>query len=231
MQPRDRLVLALDVPDLARARALLDAVGGQVGVIKIGLELFIAEGAAAIALVRAAGLACFLDLKLHDIPATVGRASRAAAAQGAEYLTVHASAGPRALDAAVEATRGSPTRLLAVTVLTSHDATELAAMGYAEDSSALVHRRAELARDAGIDGFVCSVHEAAAMRRIEGLAHARLVCPGVRPAGSAPGDQRRVATPSEAIAAGADLIVVGRPIRDAADPGAAARAIVEELAG
>ncbi|HEY8432654.1 MAG TPA: orotidine-5'-phosphate decarboxylase [Sandaracinaceae bacterium] len=228
MSPRDRIVFALDVPSLDAGRALLERVAPQVGVVKVGLELFVAEGPRAVRAVHDAGSACFLDLKLHDIPATVGRAAAAAARLGVRYLTVHASAGPAALSAAAGAVRGSPTQLLAVTALTSLDASQLSAIGFEPDPRAVVSRLASLAASCGIDGFVCAPAEVRAVRAI--AERALIVVPGVRPAGSDAGDQARVATPAQAIAEGADLLVVGRPIRDAADPVQAARAIADEIA-
>jgi orotidine-5'-phosphate decarboxylase len=226
---RDRLAVALDVPTLDAARPLLERLGGEVGVLKVGLELFVAAGPPAVEAVHRTGAACFLDLKLHDIPATVAKAAGAAARLGVRYATLHASAGPAALEAAVEAARGTDTRLLAVTALTSLDATQLGAVGFEPDPAAVVRRLAELATAAGVDGFVCSPQEASLVREVAGP-EALVVTPGVRPAGSDRGDQRRVATPAEAIRGGADLLVVGRPIRGADDPAAAARAIVDEIA-
>jgi orotidine-5'-phosphate decarboxylase len=226
---RDRLAVALDVPSLEAARPLIERLGGEVGVLKVGLELFVAAGPPAVEAVHRAGAGCFLDLKLHDIPATVAKATRAAASLGARYLTLHASAGPAALEAAAGAARGTDTRLLAVTALTSLDETQLRAIGFDPDPAAVVRRLAELATAHGVDGFVCSPHEASLVRELAGP-EALVVTPGVRPAGADRGDQRRVATPSAAIRGGADVLVVGRPIRRADDPVAAARAIVAEIA-
>lgn len=229
MQARDRLVFPLDVPDLETARVWIDRLAGEVGVLKVGLELFTAAGPDAVRAVHASGAKCFLDLKLHDISATMASAVRAAARLGVEYLTVHAAAAPGALAAVRDAADGSKTRLLAVTVLTSLDAEELAAIGLAGPPAAAVERLARLAVRHGIDGLVCSPEECAALRR--SLADdVLLVVPGIRPAGSARGDQARVATPGRARREGADLLVVGRPIRHADDPVAAARAIVAEIA-
>jgi orotidine-5'-phosphate decarboxylase len=229
MQPRDRLVFPLDVPDLETARVWIDRLAGEVGVLKVGLELFTAVGPDAVRAVHASGAKCFLDLKLHDISATMASAVRAAARLGVEYLTVHAAAAPAALAAVRDAADGSKTRLLAVTVLTSLDADELAAIGLAGPPAAAVERLARLAVRQGIDGLVCSPEECAALRR--SLADdVLLVVPGIRPAGSERGDQARVATPGRARREGADLLVVGRPIRHADDPVAAARAIVAEIA-
>lgn len=230
MRARDRIAFAFDVPSLDAGRDLLARVGPEVGVVKVGLELFTAEGPAAVRAVHDAGSACFLDLKLHDIPATVARACAAAARLGVRYLTVHASSGPTALAAASKAVHGSSTRLLAVTALTSLDAAQLGAIGLPPDPLSVVTRLAALAAASGIDGFVCGPPEVAAVRSIAGPGGV-LVVPGVRPAGSEAGDQARVATPAEAIAAGADVLVVGRPIRDAVDPAEAARAIAREIAG
>lgn len=229
MQARDRLVFPLDVPDLETARVWIDRLAGEVGVLKVGLELFTAAGPDAVRAVHASGAKCFLDLKLHDISATMASAVRAAAKLGVEYLTVHAVAAPAALTAVRDAADGSKTRLLAVTVLTSLDAEELEAIGLAGPPATAVERLARLAVRHGIDGLVCSPEECAALRRT--LADdVLLVVPGIRPAGSARGDQARVATPGRARREGADLLVVGRPIRHADDPVAAARAIVAEIA-
>jgi len=224
---RDRLVFPLDVPTLDEAHRWIGLLREEVGVFKVGLELFTAAGPDAVRAVRDAGAPCFLDLKLHDIPETMARAVESAARLGASYLTIHASAGPRALARAEQAARGTPVRLLAVTILTSLDAADLTAIGVeaAPDDAAL--RLARVALDAGIDGLVCSALECGRLRAAS--KEALLVVPGVRPRGADPGDQRRVATPASAIALGADLIVVGRPIRDAADPVEAARDIAREI--
>ncbi|HJL16167.1 MAG TPA: orotidine-5'-phosphate decarboxylase [Sandaracinaceae bacterium LLY-WYZ-13_1] len=229
MRARDRLIVALDVPSLEAARPLIAALGPEAGVLKVGLELFVAAGPAAVDAVHEAGGACFLDLKLHDIPATVAEATRAAVALGVRFLTVHASAGPAALAAAAQAAAGTGTQLLAVTALTSLDGAQLEALGLEPDPPTVVTRLARLATDAGVTGFVCSPHETRLVRDVAGTA-ATVVTPGVRPAGTARGDQRRVATPAEAIRAGADRLVVGRPIREADDPVAAARAVTAEIA-
>ncbi|MCB9596174.1 MAG: orotidine-5'-phosphate decarboxylase [Sandaracinaceae bacterium] len=228
--PRDRLAVALDVPTLADARALAHVLAPEVGVLKVGLELFIAEGPAAVHAVHEAGAACFLDLKLHDIPATVAGAVRSLRDLGVRYATVHASAGPEALAAAVKAVEGSDTELLAVTALTSLDAEALRAIGFAvPEPRRVVRRLATVAVEAGIHGFVCSAHEAALLRDLVGSS-ATLVTPGVRLDDGDRADQRRVATPEQAIRAGADVLVVGRPVRNAPDPAAAARAIVASIA-
>jgi orotidine-5'-phosphate decarboxylase len=198
--------------------------------MKVGLELYTAVGPEAVRAVHDAGSACFLDLKLHDIPETVGRAVAAAAKLGVKYLTVHAAGGPGMLARAAEAARGSSTRLLAVTVLTSLDDEELAAVGLDGGVEGAARRLGGLAVDAGIDGLVCSPHECVDLRHALG-SDPLLVVPGVRPSGAEAGDQKRVATPRQAIEDGADLLVIGRPIRDATDRRAAARAIVAEIAG
>jgi len=227
--PRERLIFALDVPALAEARPLVERLHADVGVFKVGLELYTASGPAALQLVHGTGRGSFLDLKLHDIPATVARAVAAAAELGASYLTVHAAAGPVALHEAVRAAEGSGLQLLAVTVLTSSDEQVLSAIGLTGPLSAAVSRLAKLAVDSGVPGLVCSAAECAQLRRELGQ-DVLLVTPGVRPAGSAAQDQKRVATPASALGAGADLLVVGRPIRDAAQPELAARSIVQEIA-
>ena len=229
---RQRLAFPLDYPDLAAARRGATELHGTVGVLKVGLELFVKEGPRAVALGAELGCGIFLDLKLHDIPATVDGAVASAASLGVRYLTIHASGGPRMVEAAVKrAAKENPELvILAVTVLTSLDQTDLSAMGITRSPGehALVLARA--AHDAGARGFVCSPSEARSMRQAMGP-DAVLVTPGIRPAGADAGDQKRTGTPREAILDGADLLVVGRPIRDAADPAAAARAIVAEIAG
>lgn len=223
-----RLVFPLDVPDLDSARRWVDRLREDVGVFKVGLELFTAVGPEAVRVVGAADRACFLDLKLHDIPATVGHAVESAVRLDARYLTVHASAGPSSLRAAAQATDGTDTTLLAVTVLTSLDAAEIARIGFTTSPEETVARLAGMAWEAGIRGFVCSPHEVARLRAELGP-DALLVVPGIRPVGSATDDQRRAATPRSAIEAGANLLVVGRPIREAVDPIAAARRIADEV--
>jgi orotidine-5'-phosphate decarboxylase len=235
---RGRLAFALDYPTLAEARAGARVVAPAVGVIKVGLELFVQAGPEAVGLGVELGRDVFLDLKLCDIPETVGRAVASAAKLGARYLTVHASGGHAMLERAVAAAKDAPAPLtiLAVTMLTSLDASDLAAQGIghhaggAPDARGHVVRMARLAWQAGVRGFVTSPAEVAALREELGR-DAFLVTPGVRPAGADVGDQKRVATPASAIGAGADLLVVGRPIRDAADPLAAARGLVDEIAG
>ena len=225
----NRLIAAIDAPDRARAEALVAKLGGVPSWIKLGLELFCAEGPGVVTHFVERGAHVMLDLKLHDIPETVARAVSRVAALRAGLLTVHAAGGRAMLQGAVKAARdGGSTKILAITVLTSLDDTDLTAIGAVGPIAELVKRRAALAIAAGCDGVVASPHEVAAIRAIAPPGFL-VVTPGVRPAGAAAGDQKRVMTPREARAAGADLVVVGRPLRDAADPAAAARAVVDEL--
>lgn len=223
----NRLIAALDAPSGREADALIERLGGVPSWIKVGLELFCAEGPELVRGYVARGLSVMLDLKLHDIPETVSRATSRVASLGAGLLTVHAGGGREMLEAAVSA-RGEM-RILAVTVLTSLDETDLAAIGAKGPLAELVKMRAQLAIAAGCQGVVASPHEVAAIRAIAPSDFV-IVTPGVRPAGAPAGDQKRVMTPREARAAGADLVVVGRPLRDAPDPAAAARSIIAELA-
>jgi orotidine-5'-phosphate decarboxylase len=226
----NRLIAALDTSSRREADTLLERLAGVPSWVKIGLELFTAEGPAIVRDYARRGLSVMLDLKLHDIPETVSRAVAGIAGLGAGLLTVHASGGRAMLDAAVMSARSAgDARVLAVTVLTSLDDGDLATIGCQGSVGDLVRRRAELALAAGCDGVVASAREVAIVRSVV-PASFLVVTPGVRPAGAAAGDQKRVTTPSTARAAGADLIVVGRPLRDAPDPAAAARAIVDELA-
>ena len=227
LDARDRLIVALDVPSVKDAEAMVTRLGNSVSFYKVGYQLAFAGGLPFAAGLIAAGKQVFLDLKLHDIGNTVAKGVESVAQMGATFLTVHAY--PQTMKAAVEGKRGSSLKILGVTVLTSYDAADLEAAGYSLGVSGLVARRAEQARDIGIDGLVCSPEEAANLRGIVG-ARMALVTPGIRPAGSAAGDQKRIMTPAKAIAAGADYLVVGRPIVEAADPKAAAEAIVAEIA-
>jgi len=226
-----RLAVALDASEREEVLRLAGALRGRVGVAKVGLEAFTAHGPALVAEVRELGLPVFLDLKLHDIPNTVERAASNAARLGVAMLTVHASGGEAMLRAAVAgaAKAQRPPAVLAVTVLTSLDDGALAELGIPGGASGRVAAWAALAQRCGCAGVVCSPQEAAGLRSALGPGFL-LVTPGVRPSGENRGDQRRVATPGEAIAAGADLLVVGRPITAAADPVAAAEAIVAEMA-
>ncbi|WP_437683005.1 orotidine-5'-phosphate decarboxylase [Sorangium sp. So ce131] len=233
-EARRRLVFPLDYATLDEASDAAGRVAPSVGVLKVGLELFVREGPRAVEIGKALGLDVFLDLKLHDIPETVGRAVAGAAALGVRYLTVHAAGGEAMLRrAAQEAARSQELILLAVTVLTSLDDGDLAAQGVQASASEHAVRLAQLARGAGIHGFVASPKEVPVLRQALGKSEL-LVTPGIRPGAGSDGasgdDQKRIATPSAAISAGADLLVVGRPIRDAADPLAAARAVVQEIA-
>lgn len=229
---RQRLAYALDFPTLAEARRGAERVQGSVGVLKVGLELFVSAGPASVALGKELGCEVFLDLKLHDIPETVERAVATAGALGARYLTVHAAGGPRMLEAAASRAQreGTGLKLLAVTVLTSLDATDLAAIGVEAAPGAQVLRLARLAIGCGAAGLVSSVAEVASLRAELGPAPL-LITPGIRPAGPRTADdQKRAGTPAAAIQAGSSLLVVGRPIRDAADPALAASEIVREIA-
>ncbi|MHC8509028.1 MAG: orotidine-5'-phosphate decarboxylase [Rhodospirillales bacterium] len=223
---------ALDTPDADKALALARDVKGAAGGVKFGKEFFTANGPGAV--MRAAaetGLPVFLDLKFHDIPNTVAGAVRSALAMRPFMLNVHAAGGPAmmraAAGAAAEAGADAPL-VLAVTVLTSLDSADLEAVGQGADTRAQAVRLAKLAQDAGLGGAVCSAHEISALREACG-ADFKLVVPGVRPAWAAQGDQKRVMTPKDALSAGADYLVIGRPITAAADPGAAARRIAEEI--
>jgi orotidine-5'-phosphate decarboxylase len=227
--PKDRLAVALDLPSERDALNLVDRLGDTCQWFKVGMELYYAAGNNIVKKLRDRGFDIFLDLKLHDIPNTVAGAVRSATEAGASLLTVHAMGGRAMMTAAAEAAAapGSP-RLLAVTVLTSMDASELAGIGITASPADQVLRLAKLAQTSGIDGMVCSPEEVAMLRKQTGL-NTLLVIPGIRPAGSEVGDQKRIATPAQAIAHGASMLVVGRPITRAADPAAAAQSILEEI--
>ena len=231
LEPADRVFVALDTPDMDGALSLAGSLAGLVGGIKLGKAFFTANGPQGVRRAAAAGLPVFLDLKFHDIPNTVADAVRAALSLAPVMLTVHASGGAAmmraAADAAEEAGANRPL-VLGVTVLTSLGADDLAATGLAGPVSDQVMRLARLAQAGGLDGVVCSAREAAALRQACG-AEFKLVVPGIRPAGAAAGDQKRTATPAEAIAAGADYLVIGRPVTGADDPAQAARAIIDEI--
>jgi len=218
--------VAIDTPDLSRAQRLAAAVRSHAGGIKLGLEFFAANGPGGVRGLACEGLPVFLDLKLHDIPTTVGKAVAALAPLRPAVLTVHA-AGGEAMLAAAKAAAPNGTKVVAVTVLTSLDDGDLSDIGVAAAASAQVGRLARLARRAGCDGIVCSGAEVAAAR--DAWPDGYFVVPGVRPAGSDTGDQKRVMTPAEALAAGASMLVIGRPITAAADPAGAARAIAASL--
>jgi orotidine-5'-phosphate decarboxylase len=226
------LIVALDVPDSSSIGDIVDRLPDEVRWYKVGLELFAAEGPAALAPLARRGRHIFLDLKLHDIPRTVERAVRAAARHGVGLVTLHAAGGRAMIEAAAEAARGAgPTapKLLAVTVLTSLDAADLAAIGVGRSPAEQVVALASLALSAGADGIVCSPQEAAAMRARFG-AGPLLVTPGIRLPSDAVGDQKRVATPAGAVRDGATHLVVGRPILEAEDPAAAARRVLADMA-
>src|SRR5580692_8057565 len=225
--PRDRLIVALDLPGVDQAEAMIARLGDSVTFYKIGYQLAYAGGLPLVGKLTAAGKKVFVDLKLHDIGNTVARGVESLASLGATFLTVHAF--PQTMQAAVEARGASGPKILAVTVLTSYNEADLQAAGYRLTIADLVAARAAQAKALGVDGLVCSPEEAAALRTLVGD-EMSLVTPGVRPAGSASGDQKRIMTPSRAIAAGADYLVVGRPIMEAADPKAAADAIQAEIA-
>jgi orotidine-5'-phosphate decarboxylase len=225
--PRDRLIVALDLPGVAAADAMVAKLGDGVSFYKIGYQLAYAGGLPFTRELVNAGKKVFVDLKLHDIGNTVARGVESIATLGATFLTVHAY--PQTMKAAVEARAGSDLKILAVTVLTSYDDGDLHAAGYRFTVSDLVEARAQQAQVLGVDGLVSSPEEAASLRRIIGH-QMQLVTPGIRPAGSASGDQKRIMTPSRAIAAGADYLVVGRPITEATDPLRAAEAIQAEIA-
>jgi len=227
IEARERLIVALDLPSVAQAEAMVTRLGDSVGFYKIGYQLAFAGGISYAGKLIAAGKQVFLDLKLHDIGNTVAKGAESVAQLGATFLTVHAY--PQTMKAAVEGKRGSKLRILAVTVLTSYDDADLAAAGYEMDAKELAAARAAQARDIGIDGLVCSAEEVTALRDIAGTGMV-LVTPGIRPAGSDVGDQKRIVTPARAIKAGADYLVVGRPVVEAADPKASADAIVAEIA-
>jgi orotidine-5'-phosphate decarboxylase len=229
--PAQRIAYALDYPSLGEARAGAAALSGHVGIFKVGLELFVKEGPAALALAGEARGDLFADLKLHDIPETVERAIGSVAASGARFVTVHAAGGAAMLGRAVErARRDTDGRLtvLAVTVLTSLDDADLRAQGIGDAAGDHALCLARMAFGAGVRGFVCSPAEVRRLRTELGT-DVTLVTPGVRPSGASTHDQKRVATPSDAIADGADIVVVGRPIRDAKDPVAAARAVADDV--
>ncbi|MGF7181308.1 orotidine-5'-phosphate decarboxylase [Tunturiibacter psychrotolerans] len=230
LDPKDRLAVALDHPDAYQAMKLVDSLGQTCQWFKVGMELYYAAGNDIIRQLRDRGFDVFLDLKLHDIPNTVAGAVRSATKAGASLLTIHASGGPAMMTAAAEAAKapGSP-RLLAVTVLTSMDDAQLAATGITASPAEQVLKLAKLARQSGIDGFVCSAEEVAAVRAATGP-QTLLVIPGIRPAGAAIDDQKRIATPAQAIAQGASMLVIGRPITQAKDPAAAAEDILSEIA-
>ena len=229
--PRDRLIVALDLPSAPAALDLVARLDGRCRWFKVGLELYLAAGAGIVHTLREQGFQVFLDLKLHDIPNTVAAAVRSVSSTGATLLTVHAAGGEAMLAAAAEAAAAlaHPPRLLAVTVLTSMNSAQLQGIGVPDQPATQVLRLARLARTAGISGLVCSPEEIALLRRELGDDPV-LVVPGIRPIGAAQGDQQRIATPAAAIADGASMLVVGRPITQALDPAGAVEAILEQMA-
>jgi orotidine-5'-phosphate decarboxylase len=223
---KDRLIVALDLPGLEQAEAMVVRLGDSVTFYKIGYQLAYAGGLPLVRKLADQGKKVFIDLKLHDIGNTVARGVESIARLGATFLTVHAY--PQTMKAAVEARAGSNLKILAVTVLTSYDDGDLHAAGYRLGVSDLVEARAQQAQVLGVDGIVCSAEEVACLRKLVGH-QMHLVTPGIRPAGAASGDQKRIMTPARAIAAGSDYLVVGRPVVEAADPKAAAEAILAEI--
>lgn len=228
---RQRLIVALDAPDGASAMDIVDRLEGTCAWFKVGLELFVAAGPGVLAPLLERGHEIFLDLKLHDIPNTVAGAVRSAASLGVKLLTIHAAGGPAMLTAAREALAGvaNPPELLAVTVLTSMDDAQLKAIGVEREPGQQVELLARMGLEAGIHGFVCSPLEVGVLRKITGP-DGVLVTPGIRPADGAAGDQKRIATPAEALRQGASYLVVGRPITQSAEPAKAAEGILEEMA-
>ncbi|HEX9685932.1 MAG TPA: orotidine-5'-phosphate decarboxylase [Burkholderiales bacterium] len=227
-----RIIVALDYPDATDALALAGRLDPALCRVKVGAELYTAVGPALIEKLRRAGFSVFLDLKFHDIPNTVAAACLAAAELGVWMIDVHALGGRAMMEAARAALpeSGNRPRLVAVTLLTSMDANDVAGVGLGASPQAAVLKLAQLAQASGLDGVVCSAREAAALRRQCGK-NFTLVTPGIRPAGAGEDDQSRIATPREAIAGGADYLVIGRPIARAPDPLAALRAINAEIAG
>lgn len=223
---KNPVFVAIDLPTLAEAINMVDRVAPHIGGVKLGLEFFCAQGPAGVAAISALGLPIFLDLKLHDIPNTVAGALHSLAGLAPAIVTVHAGGG-HAMLAAARAAAPAATKVVAVTVLTSLDDADLVAIGVDDATAAQVARLAALTRGAGLDGVVASPHETAALR--SAWPDSLLVIPGVRPAGSAVGDQKRVMTPREARAAGASVLVIGRPITAAGDPAVAAAAIARDL--
>lgn len=224
---RARICCALDVPSLDEADKLAEAVSSSVGFLKVGLEQFVAHGPEAVRRASRFGCEIFLDLKLHDIPETVGRSVARARDLGVRLLTIHAGGGPAMVEAAVRATEGSSLEILGVTVLTSLDASDLLAVGVEAPLASHAARLGQLAIAAGAHGLVSSSHELTDLRAR--FPKARLVTPGIRPSGGDASDQKRIATPASAIRSGSSLLVVGRPLRDAPSPAAAAEALLIEV--
>jgi orotidine-5'-phosphate decarboxylase len=231
-EARNRLIVALDLPDAKSAIAMVDCLESTCSWFKVGLELFVAAGPAIIQGLVSRGRSVFLDLKFHDIPNTAAGAVRSAAQLGARMITLHASGGAEMLAAARKAIDGiaNPPELLAVTVLTSMNSSQLRAVGVDQTPAEQAGRLARLGLAAGLRGFVCSTQEVAALRTLTGP-EGVLVIPGIRPAGTDTADQKRIATPAEALRQGASYLVVGRPITQALDPARAAEDILKEMAG
>lgn len=225
---KEKIIVALDAPNTSAALALVDSLGDSVSWIKIGLQLFTAEGPSIVREIKARGFKVFLDLKFHDIPNTAREAVHSAVALGVEMTTIHLSGGRKMVTEAVKASEGSPLLVLGVTVLTSFDEAELRGIGVERPVETQVSELVALGFDSGLRGVVCSPHEIAVLRGRFGEA-LTIVTPGVRPAGSAAGDQQRIMTPEEAVKAGASHLVIGRPITGAASPREAALAIAESL--
>ena len=224
MLPHERIIVALDIPERDKTIALAKSLAGKVGMVKIGLESFIAHGPDLVREIVDGGTDVFLDLKIHDIPRTAGAAAREASKTGAKLLTIHGSGGGEMVRAARDEALDT-TDILAVTILTSLDQAAVDGIGYEGTVADAAHRLAGLALENGADGLVCSAHE---LERLSALGGHRVV-PGIRPAGSSHGDQKRVATPEQAVAWGASWLVIGRPIVQADDPIAAAEAIAQSL--
>jgi len=227
LSPRKRLIVALDLPSVEAAEVMIERLGDTVGFYKIGYRLGFAGGLPLARSLVQAGKQVFLDMKLHDIANTVAQGVESIAKLGVTFLTVHAY--PQTMRAALDGRAGSSLKLLAVTVLTSYDDIDLHEAGYAVGVDELVAERAKRAHDLGLDGIVCSAEECSALHLMVGNDMV-LVTPGIRPAGSDHADQKRVVTPANAIAAGADYLVVGRPITAASDPRAVAAAIIADIA-
>ncbi len=222
------ILVAIDTPEITQARRLIAATASSVGGVKLGLEFFVAHGPAGIKEAAAGQPNLFLDLKLHDIPNTVAGAVKSALPLDPLLMTIHCTGGPAMMKAAAEARGNARTKILGVTILTSLDDSDLTATGQNGPVATQVVRLAKLAQASGIDGVVCSPQEVALIREACGPKFL-LVVPGIRPAGAAIGDQKRVQTPRSAVEAGADYLVIGRPITEAPDPAAAAKAILAEL--
>jgi len=224
--PRERVIVALDLPSVLAAEKLVGQLGDSITIYKIGYQLGYAGGLGFAQDLIKSGKKVFLDLKLHDIGNTVNKGVESIVRSGATFLTVHAY--PQTMKAALDASRGSPLKILAVTILTSYNDADVAEAGYVGKARDQVKRKSEQACALGIDGIVCSAEESEMLRPIVG-SDRLLVTPGIRPAGAESGDQKRIMTPAAAIRVGSDYLVVGRPITGAADPKSAADAIVSEV--